>query len=195
MSSLNFIESCLCLTWWRYNLHDDFQQFLFRIFPDVLFYHLIDSSQRKANCTFVRLSSPASYFKQTQRLYIIRVPLALWFYKDKIYCFGISPNTSSRNHNCGSLYCSLKHWPKRNYTMFSNSDAVNICVKFSRSSYVQRLRRTCAASYNEHPILYIKSKLLPHRKHPAFLFNTTNLRQLYLTTQSVPCCKHFSSRL
>jgi hypothetical protein len=147
-----FIESWLCLTWKRYNLHDDFEQFLSRIFPDVLFYHHIDSFHRKANCPFVRLSATASYFKQTQRLYIFRVPSAFWFNKKQICCVWIWPCTSSRNHNFKTLRCLLKLWPPKNYMMFSNYVASNIRVKFSRPSHVQRLTRAFAASYNEHPV-------------------------------------------
>jgi hypothetical protein len=120
--------------------------------PDVLFYHHIDSFQPKANCPFVRLSATASYFKQTQRLYILRVPSASWFNKKQICCVWIWPNTSSRNQNCGTLHCLLKLWPKRNYVVFSNYVSSNIHVKFSRPSHVERLHRACAASYNEHPV-------------------------------------------
>ena len=35
--------------------------------------------------------------------------------RNKCAAFWIWPNTSSRNHNCGTLHCLLKLWSKRNY--------------------------------------------------------------------------------
>ena len=63
MSALNFIESRLCLTWYRYNLHDDFEQFLSRIFPDVLFYHHIDSFQRESKLSICQAVSDGDIFQ------------------------------------------------------------------------------------------------------------------------------------
>jgi len=46
--------------------------------------------------------------KQTQRLYILRVPSAFWFNNKQVLCVWIWPCTCSTNHNCWNSALSIK---------------------------------------------------------------------------------------